>query len=61
VKNVKNKQEQEQAIKNIINKYEPTTGKLYRDILTLVSQKGAHSAKTEIRRDILDKVKGALK
>ena len=58
---MKNKQEQEQAIKDIINKYEPTTGNLYRDILTLVSRKGTHAPKTAIRGEILDKVKEALK
>jgi len=54
---VKNKQEQEQAIKNIMNKFDETTRNLYRDTLALVSKKSAHSTKTSIRGEILDIIK----
>jgi len=58
---VKTKQEQELALKAIMDKYEPEVRTLYRDILALVTQKSAYSTKKGMRDEILDKVKGAIK
>lgn len=58
---MKTKQEQEAALKAIMDKYDPTTRKLYSEILNLVAEKGTYSTKTAMRGEILDKVKGALK
>ena len=58
---MKTKQEQESALKAIMDKYEPEVRTLYRDILALVTQKSAYSTKKGMREEILDRVKGVIK
>ena len=58
---MKTKQEQESALKAIMDKYEPEVRTLYRDILALVTQKNSYSTSKKMREEILDKVKGAIK
>jgi hypothetical protein len=58
---MKSKAEQEAEFKEIMDKYDPKTQKLYYDILRVYTDEAPHQTKTAMRGKILDMVKEAVK
>ena len=55
-----NKAEHENVLNEIFSHYNENTRNLYLGILKVYSDKGANMAKSKVKEDMLDKIKGVV-